>query len=66
MASNLSKEDFLKLWGKFGDDPHNMAGGINDYKSLLDSAQTLYNKRELEADFVKGVFEAVRKICPHC
>lgn len=59
--AKLSKNDLDKLWAKFSSNPDSL--NINEYKSILDSAQDLYRKGELSESDAKKMIATASKYC---
>lgn len=57
--AKLSKKELDKLWKKFKDNPKNLT--INEYKSISDSAITLYQSGEISEDEARKMMSAVSK-----
>ena len=59
--AKLDKKGLDELWKKFSDDPDSL--NVNQYKSILDSAQDLFRKEEITKEEAQNMITAASKYC---
>ena len=59
--AKLNKKELDKLWKKFKSNNDGLT--IDEYKSIADSAITLYHNKEMTAEEAQKMMSAVSKYC---
>jgi hypothetical protein len=59
--AKLDKEGLDELWGKFSNNPDSL--NVNQYKSILDSAQDLVRKGEISREDAEKMIKAASEYC---